>query len=129
VRTWGLARQLIVVGGLTTAIVLGIPVGTWLGSMLHWMVNVPQQLRVAAAAPDTVPIVLGLHQSTIYLGISTGGLVGTIGYGLAGIGGAALTTGLLALAALRWSIRTRAGHHKQDRPARTRPSRTQGERS
>lgn len=82
-------------------------VGAW--AMLHWMVNVPQQLRLVAAAPDTAPVVLGLHQSTIYLGISTGGAVGSLGYGLAGRGGigyAAFTTGLVALAALWWSFRT-----------------------
>ncbi|MFC7587975.1 hypothetical protein ACFQYP_33025 [Nonomuraea antimicrobica] len=83
-------------------------VGAW--AMLHWMVNVPQQLRVAAAAPEVAPIVLGLHQSAIYLGISAGGLVGAIGYSLGGrtgIGYAAFITGLLALPALWWSMRIR----------------------
>lgn len=118
----------LVAPGLTVAVVV-VPlaattmpaallcVGAW--AVLHWMVNVPQQLRVAAAAPDSAPIVLGLHQSTIYLGISTGGLAGAVGYGLAGragIAGAAFITGLLALAALWWSFRTRpAGTDKVDR--------------
>ncbi|WP_326794478.1 MFS transporter [Streptomyces sp. NBC_01808] len=85
-----------------------LSVGAW--AMLHWMVNVPQQMRVVAAAPEAAPAVLALHQSTIYLGIGTGGFVGSLGYGLAGrsgIGYAAFVTGLAALTALWWSFRTR----------------------
>ncbi|TDD20450.1 MFS transporter [Nonomuraea diastatica] len=118
---YGPERTIVVVAPLLTVAVMVVPlaavtmplallcVGLW--AMLHWMVNVPQQLRLAAAAPDAAPIVLGLHQSTIYLGISTAGLVGALGYSLAGptgIGYAAFATGLLALCALWWSFRARS---------------------
>lgn len=117
---YGSGRTIAAVAPGLTVAVLAVPlvavtmplvllgVGAW--AMLHWMVNVPQQLRVVAAAPDVAPIVLGLHQSAIYLGISAGGLVGAIGYSLAGrtgIGYAAFATGLLALTALWWSMRAR----------------------
>lgn len=108
----------VVAPGLTVAVLVvplaaaGMPsallcVGAW--AMLHWMVNVPQQMRLVAIAPESAPVLLGLHQSTIYLGISTGGFVGSLGYGLAGrsgIGYAAFTTALAALTALWWSSRT-----------------------
>ncbi|WBB61754.1 MFS transporter [Streptomyces sp. WMMC500] len=109
----------VVAPGLTVAVLVVPPaavamppallsVGAW--AMLHWMVNVPQQMRLVDAAPGTAAVVLGLHQSTIYLGIATGGFVGSLGYGLAGRGGvgyAAFATGLAALIALWWSFRTR----------------------
>lgn len=118
---YGPGRTIAVVAPALTFAVLVLPlvastlpvalVGVSAWAMLHWMVNVPQQLRVTAAAPHVAPIVLGLHQSTIYLGISTGGLVGAIGYSVAGrpgIGYAGFITGLLALSALWWSFRTRS---------------------
>ncbi|GII66520.1 MFS transporter [Sphaerisporangium krabiense] len=76
--------------------------------VFHWMVNVPQQIRVAAAAPGSAPLVLGLHQSTIYVGISTGGVAGAVGFtlgGAHGVGYAALAVGLAALAVLAVSLR------------------------
>ncbi|WP_204048468.1 MFS transporter [Microbispora siamensis] len=76
--------------------------------LFHWMVNVPQQLRVVAAAPQAAPLVLGLHQSTIYIGISTGGVAGAVGFtagGAHGVGYAALAVGVLALAGLAVSLR------------------------
>ncbi|MEV4256467.1 MFS transporter, partial [Spirillospora sp. NPDC049652] len=75
---------------------------------LHWMINVPQQLRATAAAPSAAPLVLGLHQSTIYIGISIGGATGAAGDALggrAGIGYAALLVGLAGLAVLVLSLR------------------------
>ncbi|MFJ6214941.1 MFS transporter [Streptomyces sp. NPDC092296] len=76
--------------------------------MLHWMVNVPQQIRVTAAAPQSAPLVIGLHQSTIYIGISAGGAIGALGFSLggrSGIGYAALCVGLVALGVLVVSFR------------------------
>ncbi|MGC0420881.1 MFS transporter [Embleya sp. AB8] len=115
---FGPGRTMLIAAPLLTAVAALVPaltrsmvtacvvVPVW--GLLHWMINVPQQLRVTAAAPDAVPLVLGLHQSTIYLGISAGGAVGAAGFALggrAGIGYAALATGVLALAVLVWSFR------------------------
>ncbi|MGP9020282.1 MFS transporter [Streptomyces sp. BR1] len=74
----------------------------------HWMINVPQQLRTVAAAPQSAPMVLGLHQSTIYIGISLGGVAGASGFSLGGahgVGYAALTVGVLAMGMLALSLR------------------------
>ncbi|MDL4816496.1 MFS transporter [Actinomadura opuntiae] len=84
---------------------------------LHWMINVPQQLRATAAAPGAAPLVLGLHQSTIYIGISVGGAIGAAGHALGGrtgIGYAALCAGLIGLAALAGSLWLDRRHHVPD---------------
>ncbi|MFE5528256.1 MFS transporter [Embleya sp. NPDC056538] len=119
---FGPARTIVVAAPLLTAVAALVPVLSSsmaaacvvvpLWGLLHWMINVPQQLRVTAAAPDAVPLVLGLHQSTIYLGISAGGAAGAAGFALggrAGIGWAALATGVVALAVLAWSLRVGSG--------------------
>ncbi len=76
--------------------------------VLHWMINVPQQVRLTTAAAESAPLVLGLHQSTIYLGISMGSVAGAVGFsvgGVRGVSAAAFAVGLLALAALAVSFR------------------------
>jgi predicted MFS family arabinose efflux permease len=82
-----------------------------LWGFLHWTVNVPQQLRAVAAAPAAAPLVLGLHQSTIYAGITLGTIIGFAGNdlaGRAGIAGCALVVGALAVTVIRLSIRPSA---------------------
>lgn len=123
---FGADRTIVFVAPLLTVAVTVVPllatsmaaavvlVTCW--GMLHWMVNVPQQLRVTAAAPTTAPLVLGLHQSTIYLGISTGGVIGAIGFsagGRHGIGYGALCAGLAALGLLALTFRL----NRRTRPA------------
>lgn len=115
---YGADRVITIVAPLLTVAVTVVPLAatTMAGAvllvlcwgMLHWMVNVPQQLRVTAAAPQSAPLVLGLHQSTIYLGISAGGVVGAGGFALAGrpgVGYGALCVGLVALGLLALSFR------------------------
>ncbi|CAM3873185.1 MFS transporter [Nocardiopsis rhodophaea] len=111
-RTIGIAAPLLVLAATATPLLSGtlpavlVLAAVW--GLFHWMVNVPQQARVTAAAPESAPLVLGLHQSTIYVGISTGGVAGAIGFTAAGphgVGYAALAVGLLALAVLAVSTR------------------------
>jgi MFS transporter, DHA1 family, inner membrane transport protein len=123
-RTITVAAPLLVVT-VTLIPVLPLTLGSALAlalcwGTLHWMINVPQQIRVTAAAPTAAPLVLGLHQSTIYLGISAGGAAGAVGDsigGRPGIGYAALCVGMAALTVLALTLRLR-------RPRRTRNSRT-----
>jgi MFS transporter, DHA1 family, inner membrane transport protein len=123
-RTITVAAPLLVVT-VTLIPVLPLTLGSALAlalcwGTLHWMINVPQQIRVTAAAPTAAPLVLGLHQSTIYLGISAGGAAGAVGDsigGRPGIGYAALCVGLAALTVLALTLRLR-------RPRRIRNSRT-----
>jgi predicted MFS family arabinose efflux permease len=87
---------------LAGSMAVALPLATLWG-FLHWMVNVPQQLRLVAVAPPAAPILLGLHQSTIYLGITAGSLVGSAGYhldGRSGIAIGALVVGLCAVATI-----------------------------
>lgn len=119
-----------------TLVVLAVPLGATtfplalalaaLWGALHWTVNVPQQLRVASAAPAAAPLVLGLHQTSIYLGIGLGGVVGAAGLGLAGrsgVGYAAFLVGVLALALLALSFRVGLSARSADEPMQATPSR------
>jgi predicted MFS family arabinose efflux permease len=98
---------------VTAAALLGTTMASALAlvlvwGVLHWMINVPQQLRVTAAAPDAAPLVLGLHQTAIYVGIAIGGIAGAAGLAVAGrpgIGYAAFVVGVVALAVLVLSFR------------------------
>ncbi|WP_432930702.1 MFS transporter [Microbispora sp. CA-135349] len=111
-RTIGYAAPLLVLAAAAAALLsatflVALALAAVWG-LFHWTVNVPQQLRVVAAAPRAAPVVLGLHQSTIYIGIGTGGVAGAAGFTLGdahGVGYAALVVGVLALAALAVSLR------------------------
>jgi DHA1 family inner membrane transport protein len=103
--------------GLTAAVTVAALLGSTMASalvlvlvwgVLHWMINVPQQLRVTAAAPDAAPLMLGLHQTAIYVGIAIGGVAGGAGLavaGRAGIAYAAFAVGVIALGVLALSFR------------------------
>jgi MFS transporter, DHA1 family, inner membrane transport protein len=115
--------------GLTAAVTAAALLGTTMASalalvlvwgVLHWMINVPQQLRVTAAAPDAAPLVLGLHQTAIYVGIAIGGIAGAAGLAVAGrpgIGYAASVVGVVALAVLVLSFRLDPARVRSARPA------------
>ncbi|MEU1076540.1 MULTISPECIES: MFS transporter [unclassified Streptomyces] len=112
VRTITVAAPLLVAAAtltplLSTSLGAGIAMAVAWG-VCHWMINVPQQMRLVATAPQSAPLLLGLHQSTIYIGISTGGVAGAAGYsadGATGVGYAALAVGIVALGVLALSLR------------------------
>ncbi|GGP36732.1 MFS transporter [Streptomyces melanogenes] len=112
VRTITVAAPLLVTAATLTPLLsksmgAGIAMAVAWG-VCHWMINVPQQMRLVATAPQSAPLLLGLHQSTIYIGISTGGVAGAAGYsadGASGVGYAALTVGVVALGILALSLR------------------------
>ncbi|WP_371653253.1 MULTISPECIES: MFS transporter [unclassified Streptomyces] len=112
VRTITVAAPLLVTAAtltplLSKSLAAGIAMAIAWG-VCHWMINVPQQMRLVATAPQSAPLLLGLHQSTIYIGISTGGVAGAAGYsadGASGVGYAALTVGVVALGVLALSLR------------------------
>ncbi|GAA0601468.1 MFS transporter [Streptomyces crystallinus] len=112
VRTISVAAPLLVAATTLTPLLskslgAGIAMAVAWG-VCHWMINVPQQMRLVATAPQSAPLLLGLHQSTIYIGISTGGVAGAAGYsadGASGVGYAALAVGVVALAMLALSLR------------------------
>lgn len=112
VRTITVAAPLLVTAATLTPLLsksmgAGIAMAIAWG-VCHWMINVPQQMRLVATAPQSAPLLLGLHQSTIYIGISTGGVAGAAGYsadGASGVGYAALTVGVVALGVLALSLR------------------------
>ncbi|OAR26488.1 hypothetical protein A8W25_09615 [Streptomyces sp. ERV7] len=112
VRTITVAAPLLVTAAtltplLSKSLAAGIAMAVAWG-VCHWMINVPQQMRLVATAPQSAPLLLGLHQSTIYIGISTGGVAGAAGYsadGASGVGYAALAVGVVALGMLALSLR------------------------
>lgn len=127
VRTITVAAPLLVAAATLTPLLskslgAGIAMAVAWG-VCHWMINVPQQMRLVATAPQSAPLLLGLHQSTIYIGISTGGVAGAAGYsadGASGVGYAALAVGVVALGMLALSLRINRPAAAPRRPPRPR---------
>lgn len=103
---------------LCTAQLVLLPAMTWLSmptavfvvlvaiwSICSWSFMVPQQARLAALAPERVPVLFALNAAAIYVGGSIGSALGgaalrASGFGLLGPAGAGLA--LLALGSLLW---------------------------
>ncbi len=47
--------------------------------LFSWSIQVPQQSRLVALAPNAAPVVLGLNNAGTYLGVTTAGIVGALG--------------------------------------------------
>ncbi len=68
-----LAVAPLAVGGFVTAIVWAVVWGVFVS-----MPIVPQQHRLVAHAPDATPVLLGLNNSALYVGVAAGGALGGI---------------------------------------------------
>lgn len=72
-------------------------------SLCGWSFMVPQQARLAALAPQQLPVMLALNASAIYAGSSIGSALGGVTLGIAGfaslgvVGALIIATGALAL--------------------------------
>lgn len=90
-----------------------------LWGVFSWSIQVPQQSRLVALAPDAAPVVLGLNNAGTYLGVTVAGIIGATS--LQGVGahhlgtvGAALVLLALAMSELatrRIAAADRAGAH------------------
>ena len=82
-----------------------------------WSVQVPQQSRLVALAPNAAPVVLGLNTTGTYLGVTTAGILGGLGVQSVGAHNLGLIGALLVLFALAfsefatWHI---AGRHRRN---------------
>jgi predicted MFS family arabinose efflux permease len=92
-----------------TMLPTGMPVAlgvTLFRSILGWSINVPQQWRLVALAPDHQSTVLSLNASALYLGVSIGSTPGsaTLSHGnfeaLGPVASLVATTALTSLLAL-----------------------------